>query len=432
MRLDLVASGQQHQLADPGVTFSKAFVSNSVCCPSRASILTGQYSNGTGVYQNGGPEGGYDSFDPSSTIATWLHDDGYTTALVGKYLNEYGEAAQNLVFPPGWDTWRAFAEDNGKYYDYDEIISENGGPATIQHFYTGKRDYSTNNLMRQALSFIDGADKPFFLYFAPYAPHGRAQPWPGDEGSLADMRIRQRANFNERDVSDKPLWVQELDSIDRRRQAKLLEKRRQALEALVGVDRAVGRIVEELVASGQLDNTIIIFTSDNSFLFGEHRWHWKDVPYEEAIRVPMIVRYDDLVNNPGRTDKSLVVNIDLAPTIADLAGVSAPGADGDSFVPILKDNNPPWREDFLLEHLNDGGVKRATPTYCGIRSEDFAYVYYSTGEEELYDLGADPFELHNKALSASYQATMDAMHARVTQLCNPVPPDPGFILPPWA
>jgi len=279
--------------------------------------------------------------------------------------------------------------------------------------------------MRQALSFIDQADKPFFLYFAPYAPHGRAQPWPGDEGSLADMRIRQRANFNERDVSDKPLWVQELDSIDRRRQAKLLEKRRQALEALVGVDRAVGRIVEELEASGQLDNTIIIFTSDNSFLFGEHRWHWKDVPYEEAIRVPMIVRYDDLVNNPGRTDKSLVVNIDLAPTFAALAGVQAPSfVDGRSLVGWLRSVPPTgaWREAFAVEHYNEqprnarqAHPARQIPEFAGLRMRNLVYVEYDTGERELYDLAADPSQLTNVAASVPRDA-IERLSARLAAL----------------
>jgi arylsulfatase A-like enzyme len=189
------------------------------------------------------------------------------------------------------------------------------------------------------------------------------------------------------------------------------------------VDHAVGAIVDTLAETGRLENTMIVFTSDNGMLWGEHRWDTKLVPYEESIHMPFVVRFDALIGSP-RTDDRLVLNIDLAPTFADLAKVSAPGADGRSLLPLIGDEAGPWRTDFLLEHMqhSHGGV----PTYCGVHSEGYVFVRYRTGEEELYDLERDPAELVNVVSRGSYGQIHQELRQRLQDLCDPRPPGYRF------
>ena len=174
------------------------------------------------------------------------------------------------------------------------------------------------------------------------------------------------------------------------------------------VDDAVGRIVDTLSASGQLKNTMIVYTSDNGILFGEHRWTNKLVPYEESIHVPLVIRYDPLTD-PKLTDDHLVVNVDFAPTFASLAGVDHPATEGRALTPILGTSDPPWRRSFLL------------PTYCGVRTTRFVFIHYSTGFEELYDLATDPYELQNLAGTAG-DTTIEPLRSTTRSMCSPLPP----------
>jgi N-acetylglucosamine-6-sulfatase len=196
--------------------------------------------------------------------------------------------------------------------------------------------------------------------------------------------------------------------------------RRQQYRSLLGVDRAVGGILNALQASGRLENTLIVFTSDNGILHGEHRWTRKEAPYEEAIRVPLVLRWDAAGWKP-RTETALALNIDLAPTIADAAGIATPSTDGESLLPLLEGRTSTWRRDFLIEHLE--GTNPVT-TYCAVRSARWKYVRYATGEEELYDLDADPLELENLAARSSREATLVWFRTRLRELC--VPPPPGY------
>ncbi|MBI3649118.1 MAG: DUF4976 domain-containing protein, partial [Actinobacteria bacterium] len=162
-----------------------------------------------------------------------------------------------------------------------------------------------------------------------------------------------------------------------------------------------------------------IFTSDNGILLGEHRWIKKEVPYEESIRVPMIVRFDALGGPRGVTDQHFALNADIAPTVAAAAGVAAPGAEGMSLLPLVSGKDPPWRTDFLVEHMEG---TNPVPTYCAVRSETAMFVRYSTGEEELYDLSSDPYELTNLVGDPARTAELRAMRLRLAELCNPPPP----------
>ncbi len=423
----------RHLIGDKGVRFENAFISNSLCCPSRASILTGLYSHGNGTYQNLGPFGGFASFDDSSTLATWLTPT-YDTALFGKYLNGYMEPAHTTMYvPPGWDRWYGLAEDASKYYGFDQLISDGAGTPAIESFGHEPGDYSTNVLTRQAVKFIevDHGGDPFFLYFAPNAPHGPVVPAPGDKRRSRSIRIERSPNFNELDMSDKPPHAADIPRLSANARERMDRRFREQKRALIGLDTAVGKLLDALRREKALANTMIVYMSDNGFLFGEHRWVWKGVPYEEAIHVPMYIRYDRMIETPGdRHD--LVVNIDVAPTIMDAAGLVPPGPwDGSSLLPLLDGQGPSsWRTDFLLEHLDDGRGRHHVPTMCGIRSEDFAYMWYGRSGEELYDLSDDPYELHNLASDPDHASTLTAMRARVTQLCSPPPPDPQFQLPP--
>lgn len=421
------------ELIGKGVRFTNAFVSNSLCCPSRTSILTGKYSHGTGVYRNQPPHGGFDTFRPqdASTIATWLHDglSHYHTGLVGKYLNGYDSTYE----PPGWDFWDAEIvgdSSEGGYYDYN--MSLNG---RLVYHGTKDADYSTDVLGDDATTFIRSAPEgqPLFLYFAPHAPHAPATPPARYLQSLPEASKYRPPNFNEADMSDKPAWAAPLLSLSDDEVQQIDSLRENQFRSLLAVDDAVSGILSALSDTKRLSNTMLVFMSDNGLELGSHRWIPKAVPWEESIRVPMIIRYDPLTGGSARTDDHMVLNIDLAPTFAQVGGVSAPEAEGSSLVPLLAGPPPDWRQDFLMEHLPGGdGDPGSVPTYCGVRTERFKYVRYEeqVGDmirmyEEVYDLDTDPYELTNLAGDARYALIKAALHERMVQLCSP--PPPGFI-----
>jgi arylsulfatase A-like enzyme len=412
----------RRELVDHGVDFTNAFVTNSLCCPSRASILTGQYSHTNGVYRNNPPNGGFEAFKPdeSSTIAVRLQKAGYTTALVGKYLNHYGKAGRAGYVPPGWTHWDALAVDTVRYYN--EPLNVDGSVHRYDH---SPRDYSTDLLARRAVDIIHGAKGPLFLYFAPSAPHAPSRPAPRNLASFPGLKPWRPPNYDEADVSDKPAWVRSLPTFDAAREAQIDHFRRLQYQALLGIDRAVDHIVTALRETGRLANSMIVFMSDNGMGWGEHRWTGKKDAYEESIRVPLVVRYDQMVRAP-RDDGHLLLNIDLAPTFAELAGTTADHPDGASFLPLLRSSSDTtWRTDFLIEHLRDEDAP--VPTFCAVRNERYTYVVYQTGEEELYDLEADPYELQNEASDPAQLPTLLQMRERAMQLCNP--PPPGFTFP---
>lgn len=401
----------QSELVAHGTSFSNAFVVNPLCCPSRASILTGRYSHSTDVYANVPPHGGFTSFQDASTLATWLDRAGYETAMIGKYLNGYPEP----YVPPGWDYWSAFSMPNrsgGEYFDYQ--LTTNG---VLFSYGSEEIDYSTDVLAGQAESFVRDATDPFFLWFGPYAPHPPATPAPRHLEAFPDLETYRPPSYDEADVSDKPAWVQALRPWGPEKEARIDGLRAMQLRSLLAVDDAVGRILGALAETGRLSNTLILFTSDNGTHWGEHRVKGKNAPYEESIRVPFVVRFDPLLSEP-RSDAHLVTNIDIAPTFAELAGFSPPGIEGKSLVPLLASTETAWRTGFLVEHMNGNGI----PGYCEVRAEGYSYVEYDTGEKELYDLALDPYQLDNRAADPSYAPKVNALSRRLRKLCDPPPP----------
>jgi len=395
----------QELLVGPGMTFTNGFVVNPLCCPSRASILTGQYAHTTGVYG----AGQFESFRDESTIATWLDAAGYRTGLIGKYINGYQDAT---LVPPGWDRWLAFADPDGPGY-YDYLLSDQG---TATQYGSGPEDYSTDVFADEAIRFIRDtpAAEPLLLYFAPRAPHRPAIPAPRHVDSLLGLEPFRPPAFDERNVNDKPAYVRLHSPMNEDKEARIDDLRRSQLESLQAVDEAIRAIIDELAAAGRLSHTLIFFTADNGFLLGEHRLLGKLVPYEESIRVPFVVRYDAAVTAPGSIEE-LALNIDLAPTIVDVSGTQSDiSFDGRSLAPLLVDPAGDWRTMFLVEHDRYPDV----PAYCALRTGTRLFVRYATGEEELYNLVRDPAELVSRLSFSGISTLRDELR----ELCAPLPP----------
>lgn len=402
----------QRELVRRGASFPEAFVVNPLCCPSRATILTSRYSHSTGVYRQVPPFGRFEWFRDDSTLATWLHEAGYTTGLFGKYLDGYQHAGLTGYIPPGWDRWAAFV--HSQYEDYALQVD-----GVVRRFGHDPGDYSTNVLASMAEAFVRETPGPLFVYLAPAAPHGPAPPAPGDEGAFADLAPWRPPSYDEADVSDKPAWVRDLWPLGEPRRAHIDELRRNQYASLLAVDRAVAGLIDALRDTGRLADTLFLYTSDNGLLWGEHRWRRKEAAYEEAIRVPLVVRWDAGGVIPRSRPDLLAANVDLAPTIADAVGIAAPGAEGLSLLPTLRGEPGPTRADLLIEHLAGANP---VPTYCAVRSRRWTYVRYVTGEEELYDLRADPYQLQNLADDPWFADVLRERRARLAELCDPPPP----------
>jgi N-acetylglucosamine-6-sulfatase len=403
----------QSELVAKGMTFAKYYAVNPLCCPSRSSTLSGQYSHTTGVYFNEGKHGGWQAFrlHEPFTIATSLQLGGYSTALVGKYLNGYDNATH---VPLGWTRWVAMLKT--VYY---------GGPLSVdgQEVKTSGTTYMTDKLTDYAVDYIGSVPRaqPLFLYFAPYAPHEPATPPSRYQHSYSNIKPYRPPSYNEADRSDKPEYIKRRPPMSASRQRDTDALRTHMTQAVLPVDDAVRRIVAELQATGRLRNTLIMFASDNGFMFGEHGLPaGKNFPYEESVRIPLVARWDGRIPAGAKDGNHVVANIDLAPTWADLAGVPLLGPDGISMAPIFSGQGQNWRPQILIEHGSHGGLRE--PAWCQVHSDRYSYTQYSDGEEELYDLQTDPFELHSVADAPGYRPIRDSYHSREEQLCVPRPP----------
>jgi N-acetylglucosamine-6-sulfatase len=397
----------QSELIGKGRLFTNGFVSNSLCCPSRAAILSGRYSHTTKVWNNMSSTGGWTGFrdDESATIATALNARGYHTGLVGKYFNGY----KKVTFKPaGWDSWTAFKSSTIGYYNY---TLTNG--ATTRSFGSTASDYSTDVLSTAAESFVMSAPPadPLFLYFAPYAPHSPFTPAPRHKGALSAATVTLPPNVGEVDMSDKPAFFRNLP-----RRTSWSGKRKQ-MEMLLSVDEGIARILDALARSGRLENTIILFTADNGLSGYSHNFEGKKNPYEESGNVPMVWRWD-AAGWTGTEDR-LAANVDIAPTIMAATGGTL-STEGRSLLPLLAGEPGPWIEELVLERLGDEADEPGS--YCGVRTGSHKFIHWGTGEEELYDLVADPYEMRSLHDDPSYEAIEMFLRDRARTLCVPLVP----------
>jgi N-acetylglucosamine-6-sulfatase len=415
------------QLGGEGTRFDQAIASFPLCCPARATNLTGQYAHNHGVLHNNPPFGGFIQLDSTNTLPVWLQNAGYRTMHVGRYLNGY-EAKYGI--PPGWTdwvglphsaafnyvTWKAF--DHGVLKDYPD--AEHPG------------EYLTDFETRRGVELIDAAspgDQPFYLSLWYTAPHRGAprdvddprrpdtpSPAPRHRDAFAGVHMPRHPNFNEKSMYDKPQVVADRPRLSPEFAAGVEENWRQENETLMAVDEGVAQIVEALRRNGELENTLIVYMSDNGFMHGEHRaLAEKVLPYEESIRIPLVMR------GPGvprtRVDHRLVGNLDVTSTILDAADV-APGRvqDGRSLLELLADPGAEWGRDILIEN---GRGANGVPAYRGIRTYRYLYIdHRTTGEYELYDLAEDPYQLQSVDGRERYAKVQRDLASRLRELTS--------------
>jgi N-acetylglucosamine-6-sulfatase len=413
-------------LGERGVVFDESFVSYPVCCPSRASFLSGRYASNHGVMWNSGPVGGYRRFrGDAAVLPLTLLRGGYRTIHIGKYLNGYGWRDHTEI-PAGWSDWQGLVDPStGQYYGY--TINDNGRLVTAG---MNEDDYQTDVLAARAEVVIEreaAIDGPFFLNLAFLAPHGEfgapldsdeegdGEEGPLDNGEAVPLAVaaeRHRGRFAEEplpqppsfngDLSGKPPMFASRRPISPQMQDQITTAYRTELESLLAVDEAVVRVVDALERTGQADDTLIVFTSDNGYFHGEHRLPFgKFFPYEPSIRVPLVV------SGPGvepHHSRSIVANIDLAPTLLDVAGLDPlEEMDGVSLVPLFTTDAPDWRRAVLLEGQPPDGPRRQP--YRGVRAPGLMFASYEDGAVELYDLQTDPHQLTNRVDDPRYAET---------------------------
>ncbi|WP_367047993.1 sulfatase [Streptomyces sp. Je 1-332] len=418
------------KMQEEGASLSNFFVTDSLCCPSRSTILTGDFPHNTGVFTNTGDDGGYGAFmkngNEKRCYAPKMQDAGYRTGFMGKYLNGYQPAEKKNgskgYVPPGWDEW-AVAGNGYPEFDYD--LNENG---TVRHYGKDPEDYLTDVISDKAGSFIDASakeQKPFMLQLSPFTPHGPATPAPRDADSYPHLKA-PRTEAYDRATEDAPQWQRELAPLTEKEQRKIDQNFAKRVRSVQAIDTMIGRLQEQLKAKGMADNTYFMFSSDNGFHMGEHRLRpGKQTAYDTDIKVPMTVTGPGV---PAGTEvDALTQNTDLNPTFLDLAGVTPDAdTDGQSFADLLRGKSAEdGREAVLIEHRRsaskkhdpDAGPEKAgnPPTYEAIRTPDELYVEYATGEREYYDLKADPLQLKNTADALS-EERREQLHGALARL----------------
>jgi arylsulfatase A-like enzyme len=408
-------------VANAGATFDRFYATQSLCCPSRASLLTGEYVHNHGVYSDSPKSGGgFDEFftqgDETAALPAQFASRGYVTGLFGKYLNGYGLGRSFGHVPPGWDRW--FGTFEQTYYNW-EVNDDH----ILRRYLFKPADYEDAVVDHNASEWIRRVHRqPFFAYIAVGAPHGPYHAPPGItetfEGAVPPSF--RRPDFNERDVSDKPRYVRNLPRFTANDLAGIKERYRRRLQQMLYDDQALGAIVRQLRREHVLDKTYIVVTSDNGWMQGEHRFaDKKSVPYEEDVNLPLFIRGPGI--EAGRHISQLTSMIDLYPTFLDMFGRRS-DRDGRSLLPLLFGQPTAWRKQLLLE--NFWGREDSVPKFFGIESERYKYIEYDTGEREFYDLKTDPYELRNlvttapRALVRSWAAKLRALRVCAGDSCR--------------
>jgi N-acetylglucosamine-6-sulfatase len=414
-----VMSNVQRLLIDRGTTFTHSYASFPLCAPSRSTLLTGQYAHNHGVLGNGGENGGFQVLDHSNSLPVWLQQAGYHTSLLGKYVNGYDPIglADPSQIPPGWTDWNSRVSGDGYL---NTRLNENGTLVS----YEGQ--YQTDVYAEKAVDIVRrnaAGEQPFFIWVNFFAPHfgsPREADDPGTTGNGDTPAVADRhrdvfaseplpgvPSFNEADVADKPRFIQNLPLLSAEDQADIRERYQQALESLLAVDEAIGRILSALEETGQADNTLVVFTSDNGFFNGEHRIPTRKREfYEPSARVPLILRGPGIPSGVSRDQ--VVANIDLAPTFVQ-AAQAEPGRamDGRSLLPLARSPEIAQGRAILLEDEAVGSpVVQDAPRGAAVRTPRFLYAEYDYPDGghdvELYDMREDPHQLDSRHHDPAY------------------------------
>lgn len=402
----------EERMRSKGKTFHNALIPFPTCCPSRSTILRGQYPHNHGVVANSAPKGGLARYNRSGNdrdnLATRLAAAGYRTGLFGKYLNEY----RGDYIPPGWDEWHAAVGPYSK-----QKVYENGR----FNEYDYRKRHETEVFGEKAERFVrSGQNTPWFAYVSFNSPHIPTSVEDRYADEYSDEVSPRSPAFDEKDVSDKPAWVRRLPRVSDEDRESYDRQHRNRLRAMRSVDDAVADLLGTLSETGQLDNTYVVLWNDNGWHMGQHRIpRGKRTAYEEDVRYPLVVRGPGVARdtNAGR----LVSGADLMPTFLELAGAEVPDyVDGRSLVPLLAgEQDAAWRDALLLEGYAEGFEEReyTPPNFKAIRTADGrTYVEYSTGEKELYDLGSDPYQVRSLHDDPEHRTEMEILSERLDEL----------------
>ena len=472
-----------NMIAKRGMTLSRYYVPYPLCCPSRVSLLTGRYSHNNGVKGNIQPNGGYFGFSfraaMSNNLPVWLQNAGYRTIHVGKFLNGYGDEPYDngTAVPPGWDAWHTILRADTNHYFYGYTLNNNGqldGPfgdsGSWETREYGVRDdigcpfaplnglpcnYETDTLTNIAALELQGTspEQPFYLQLDYTAPHGDFRRPAGPEPAPRHYDWFKGANFprsrqegvGEGNVSDKPSFIREAPYLSLNDVHTYRVYYQKALESLRSIDDGVKLILDTLGSLSRLRNTYVIFTSDNGFFYGEHRLTGgKFLAYEPSTHLPFLIRGPGI--KPNSESGELAANIDVAPTILELAGAEATKSiDGRSMVPFLRDPELRSQRPLLFESFVETSDVEANGTvtrpnvrgrpqrsgggatasilappkdYEGIRLGPYKYIAWPNGEKELYDLEKDPYELNNIVRIPNYFPVRNYLHIELRKLEN--------------
>src|SRR5256714_7026873 len=423
---------QVQRLQADGLTFQDYTVTDSLCCPSRSSILTGRFPHDTGVFTNGGADGGFGYFhghgEEANTFATALQAQGYRTAMMGKYLNGY-EPTDTLggsqpYVPPGWTEWDV-AGNGDPEFNYN--LNENH---KIVHYGNQPQDYLTDVLANKGTAFIAksaAARTPFLLEIATFAPHAPYTPAPRDANAFPGLTAPRGPAFDTLPTNPPP-WLAGRTPLTQAEKTAIDTAFRKRAQAVQAVDRMIERLRAALTAAGVAGNTIVVFSSDNGYHMGQYRLNpGKMTAFDTDIRVPLVVAGPGIA--AGTSSTAAVENIDLTPTFLTSAGLPVPSdVDGRSLVPLLHGGSgSTWRTGSLVEHhgpdtmAGDPDLPAPNsgnpPSYQAIPTGTYTYAEYAHGSREDYDPTTDPHELANLAGSLS-TARLAQLHAALTALQN--------------
>lgn len=386
-----------------GLSMRNMVVTDSLCCPSRTSILRSQYVHNHGVVSNLQVSGGgWYTFDQKGEeqdcLPTWLHAAGIDTAFVGKYLNGYGEDGDPTAIPPGWDRWFVPTTKSGMYRGYGYTVNDNGQLVT---YGVSRKDFLNDVMTKKAVDFIEQTDGPFYLQVNSTAPHDPVPVADRHLGSHPRAHVPRTAAFNEKGQNP-PRWRAHKRLITGDRLARYDRYWRQRVQSAESFADSVQAVTRALRKKGVLDSTLIIVTSDNGFHVASRRLPpGKRTPYREDTVVPAVVIGPGIT--PGTRTTAMTSTIDLAPTIAEVLGAATPQfADGRSLAPLFADPSvSTWRTGVLSESLGESSFADPDyqtikpPKFHALRTQQWLYVEYETGARELYDRRSDPAELRN-------------------------------------